>query len=264
MNKNLLKTQNKNKSFYFIANWKMQLTLNEESNFVDLNLQNFKKLSSKKNIQIILCPSFLNIRSLSKLFKSTNIKIGAQNCSSHIKGAYTGQISAQSLSDTYCQYCIIGHSECRKEYKESNNEIFKKFESLISQNISPIICIGENLEENKSGRTLDILEKQLVEIFKYLLKRNENKVNKVKILIAYEPIWAIGTGITPTINSLNKTFAWLKQQTKNIPFINWKLLYGGSVNSKNVFDLKQINNLSGFLIGGSSLDFQEFEKVVIL
>ena len=249
------------KEYFFIANWKMKLNFNEEKNFAVSNLEGFKQLTTSNTVNIILSPSYLSIHSLVEIFKTTKIKIGAQNCSKYENGAYTSQISAESLKDAGCQYCIIGHSECRKESHETNQEITEKFILLIKNNISPIICIGESLQEHENGKTLEILQKELDQIFEAINLKN---ITDQAILIAYEPIWAIGTGKIPTDIHLEGVFEWLKNQCSKLPKLNWKLLYGGSINSQNIQNLKKIKDLDGFLVGGSSINFQEFEKIVKL
>ncbi|MFA5075032.1 MAG: triose-phosphate isomerase family protein [Candidatus Babeliales bacterium] len=251
------------KQYFFVANWKMNFNIDQEFNFATHNYDNLIKLSENINNTIILCPSFLSLNSLNKIFKETKINIGAQDCSNHTKGPYTGQISAENLSFAGCTYCIIGHSERREFNKETNNEIAQKFTQLINHKISPIICIGEILQEYKKNKTIDILKSQLEKIFNII--KIELISQNFPILIAYEPIWAIGSGDTACVDHLETIFAWLKIQTESFEKkINWKLLYGGSISSDSIKSLKNISILDGFLIGKASLDFQEFEKIVKL
>ncbi|MBU4269780.1 triose-phosphate isomerase [Candidatus Dependentiae bacterium] len=249
------------KNFTIISNWKMYLDTIEELKFATINYDNFIKLTNSEN-KIILCPSFLSLSSINQIFKSTDICIGAQNCSTHLNGNFTGQISVESFNKLGIKYSIIGHSETRREFNESNIDIANKFSRLIDFGITPILCIGEELEEKKSGKTLDVLTKQLDPIFK-IMENSYNKLNHLELLIAYEPIWAIGSGIIPDQDYLENIFSWLHKNFSGLRNkIVFTLLYGGSVNAENVKFLKNIKNIDGFLIGKSSLDFQEFEKIV--
>ncbi len=250
------------KNFIFITNWKMKLNFDEEINFVTSNYDAFIQLSETNNSKIVLCPSFISIYPLIQMFKETNIEIGAQDCSKHNKGAFTGQIPAQSLSLLGCKYCIIGHSERRKENHETNYDITQKFIQLTSYKISPILCIGESLEEFEKGKAINVLTNQLQEITQKI--NSDLKISYyLPVYIAYEPIWSIGTGKIPTLDHLETIFSWLFNQTQKISnSTNWKLLYGGSVNNENIKNIKKVQNLDGFLVGGASLDFQEFKKMV--
>ncbi|KKP35958.1 MAG: Triosephosphate isomerase [candidate division TM6 bacterium GW2011_GWF2_32_72] len=242
----------------FICNWKMQLTLKEELNFFKTNKKELEELSQKNKSKIILCPSFLSIPEISKNIGSLNL--GAQDCSDQISGAVTGQISAKSLQEVGCSYCIVGHSERRKFNCETSITTGKKANLLLEQNLTPIICIGENEKEYKQGETKNILAKQIDEVFQQI-KIEEIKKDQM-LLIAYEPIWAIGTGLTPTSKELEEIFSWLEAFLKQKGVFYFKILYGGSVSNKTIQSLNSIKNIDGFLIGGSSLDFQELKKIV--
>ena len=251
------------KQILFVANWKMYFAFDDDIRFVAEHYDKFIQLTDKINYEIVVCPSFLAIPTLSQLFKATKIKLGAQDCSEHNKGAFTGQVSAESLHDAGCSYCIVGHSERRMYNFETDEAIAQKVNHLIEYNISPIICIGENAEEYKSGKAFFVLEEQLEKIFPTISSQC-NKINSLPICIAYEPIWSIGTGIIPSEVHLKNVFTWLATKTQKIaPTVNWKLLYGGSVKVETMpFLVKNLSDIHGFLIGGSSLDFQEFEKIV--
>lgn len=250
------------KNFVFIANWKMYLDFNEEINLVTSKYDDFIQLTENTNDEIILCPSYLSLLDITQIFKTTKITTGGQNCSAHSKGAFTGQILIENLNIIGSKYCIIGHSECRKYFKETEIEIAKKFTRLINNKISPILCIGENEQEYKENKTISILERQLENIEK-IIKNYSNIPPFISINIAYEPIWSIGTGKIATVNHLETIFTWIYKKIQNINInVNFRLIYGGSVNSKNINFLKRINHLDGFLIGSASLDFQEFKKIV--
>jgi triosephosphate isomerase len=249
-----------NKDLFFISNWKMNLTLDETFNFASTNYDRFTKLANKEFTKIILCPSFVSLYTLIKIFKNTKIKIGAQDCSKHTKGPFTGQICAQSIKQLGCSHCIIGHSETRTEQKYTIQDIVKKYEQLMKYNISPIICIGENIKEYKTKKTLTKIDNELNYFFNII-----NKEVITNVFIAYEPLWAIGTGNIPTQDELETVFAYLHKKTQKLHSkINWKFLYGGSISSKNIQIFKKIHNLDGFLMGKASLDIQALEKIVQL
>jgi len=239
----------------FVANWKMQKSFNQSVKFVTKNLDELKKT----NALVVLCPSFPALYPMAQALKNTSVHIGAQNCSPHKNGAYTGQVSAQSLAEVGCTYCIVGHSERRKYNKESDSEVAQKTEQLIIQNIIPIVCIGESAQEFEKKQTIDVLANQLKPVFSTI----KTTKNAIKVCIAYEPIWSIGTGKVPNIDYLKSIFETLQEWfNTQIPKIETKLLYGGSVNEKNILQFNNIPQIEGFLIGGSSLDFQKLKKIV--
>ena len=247
------------KQYLIVGNWKMNLTFKNETDFATTEYANFISLAKQTNNKIILCPSFLSLYSLCQKFKSTPIAIGAQDCSTHTLGSFTGQIPAESLHDIKCQYCIIGHSETRKSTQTTNNDIAQKCYLLLHYNILPIICIGETKEEYKQNKTKKILTEQLKPIF------NKNIPKNKTICLAYEPIWSIGSGKVAPQDYLNEIFSWLADFAKqNNNSMKWKLLYGGSTTPENVLNLQKITKINGFLIGKSSLHFQELEKIVHL
>ncbi len=250
------------KNFVFIANWKMYLNFDEEINLVSSKYDDLVQISEEIDDEIILCPSFLSLPGITQILKSTKIKTCGQNCSAHSKGSFTGQVLAENLNFIGTDFCIIGHSECRKYLNESETDISHKFTKLINNKISPILCIGENEQDYKENKTISVLEKQLENMEK-IIKNNYNISSCISIHIAYEPIWSIGTGKVATVDHLETIFAWLYTKIQKINTnSNFKLIYGGSVNSKNIVNLKKINHLDGFLIGNASLDFQEFKKIV--
>jgi triosephosphate isomerase len=227
--------------------------------------QYFSSLDSlSRNIihQIILCPSFEALSSTATKLRGSHIQIGAQDCSSHQLGAYTGQISAISLAQIGCSYCIIGHSERRQLLHEEDNIIVQKAIQLISYNIIPILCVGETKEEYQSGITKSVIRRQLSPFGH--LGLTTTKATNQPFLIAYEPIWSIGTGIIPEREYLEEILNLLQEITSS-----WAskskiaFLYGGSVNENTISHLASIDLLGGFLIGKASTDFQELKKIVL-
>ena len=238
---------------YCIANWKMYLNNTESLKFSNTFLSN----SFNDNCEIVICPSYTSLNSLSAIFDGSNINLGSQDISVHENGAYTGEISLDMLNDLKCSYVIIGHSERRMYHNEPNSSINSKLNVLDESFIVPIICIGETLEEKESGLTELVLNKQIKEIF-------ENRGNSFKdCIIAYEPIWAIGTGISADIQTIEKMHGYIKNIIQKIAdnYRNIYLLYGGSVNENNASDILSINNVDGFLIGSSSIDPYKFYNI---
>ncbi len=249
--------------YLIVANWKMQLTFDEALRYVKDHHKQLINLRKKTDTKIVLCPSFPALYPLKTLLDTTEIYLGAQDCSPFKSGAYTGQVSAESLSQIGCTYCIIGHSERRRYNHETNAEIADKAARLYTQRIQPIICIGETKKEHEAKKTFVSLEQQLSPILKTI---TDNQTWNLPFYIAYEPVWAIGTGATPSIEKLNKTFDWLYNQIRHIlgERCIFGLLYGGSISDQNVTGFKAIPTISGFLVGGASLDFKKFNNIVSL
>ena len=234
---------------YFIANWKMfggLSSLNSLHKVVKF-LKSFKK---NKLVKIIYCPPSTLIRPMSKKLKNSPIKVGAQNCHENQNfGAFTGSINSKMLKNVGAKYVIIGHSENRIS-GETNNLINLKIKNALKARLKVIFCIGETLREKQKRITKRILTNQI--------KLGLNKINdKKNILIAYEPVWSIGSGLIPNPKDLYKTIKFIKEKSKN-----FKVLYGGSVNPKNIKELKFINNIDGFLIGGASQDSKKFIDII--
>ena len=217
----------------------------------------------KINVQTIdsnigISPPYVYIDQLKSILFSNDIdsiQIGSQDVD-HSDGARTGAISASMLLDLGCKYTIIGHSERRSLFKEDNKIIEEKFRCLESNNIMQVLCIGESLEEMESGKTLDVLNEQITSVLKNKTLNNA--------LIAYEPIWAIGTGKTPTSIQVNQINQCIKDVVQSTTANNYlpKVLYGGSVNSENAAAFFSCENIDGALVGGASLDGKHFAKIV--
>ena len=239
-----------NKYMYFIANWKMFGNLNSLN-----SLNKVIKFSKSKEIKkgrLIYCPPNTLISSFFKKFQNCLIDIGGQNChESDDYGSHTGYVNCKMLKDIGANYVIIGHSENR-EKGETNKIINQKIKSAIKANLKVILCIGETFAEKKDGKTKSILSNQI--------KTALYKINKKSnLFIAYEPVWSIGTGKIPKIKDLEKIVEFIKKRFYGkIP----KILYGGSVNPKNINSLKKIKDLDGFLIGGASLNSKKFIDIV--
>ena len=239
-----------NKYMYFIANWKMfgdLRTLNSLDNVIK-----FSNVKTKNKFKLIYCPPNTLIRPLSKRLKKTKIEVGAQNCHENENyGAFTGHVNSKMLKDVGAKYVILGHSENR-QYGETDKLINLKIKSAIKSGLKIIFCIGETLKEKKNNKTNQVLAKQINNGLKSIK-------NKSKIIIAYEPVWSIGTGLIPKSEDLLKSILFIKNKFgKKSP----KILYGGSVNSKNIAQLKDINTIDGFLVGGASQSSKKFIDII--
>jgi len=241
----------------FIAgNWKLNCNISEA---LDLS-SSISNILSGKNIQseVVLFPPYIYLDPIRNIIKDNNISIGAQNCSNHVLGAYTGDISASMLSSIGCEYVIVGHSERRIGKLESNSDIALKANNVINSNMIPIICLGENAKAREEGNALKIIENQLNESIPKNIQNNN-------FIIAYEPIWAIGSGNIPSLDSINEMFNMIRQWLLNNNIDkDTKILYGGSVNKDNAKELFSCENLGGLLIGGVSLKAREFSEICLI
>jgi len=239
-----------NKYMYFVANWKMYGSLSSLN-----SLNKVIKFSFSKDIKkgrLIYCPPFTLIDAFSKKFKNCQIGIGGQNChEGDDYGPYTGSINSHMLKNIGAQFVIIGHSENRAE-GETDKVINLKIKSALKSKLKVIFCIGETLKEKKQKKTKSTLSKQI----HIGLKNIKNKAN---IFIAYEPVWSIGSGVIPTNKDLFETIKFIKNKFRDKP---QRVLYGGSVNPKNIINLKKVNNLDGFLVGGASQSAKKFIDII--
>ena len=242
---------------FIIANWKCNPPTEKKAQQLFLSVK--RGLKKKKNMEVIICPPFCYLSVINN--NLSFLKLGAQNCFFEDKGAYTGEVSCEMLKSLKCKYVIIGHSERRKIFGETNEIINKKIKKALKSGLEPIFCIGETLEEKQQNNTFKILEK---EIKKGLEKVSKNEIEK--IIIAYEPIWAIGSD-NPCDEDQAMTVAlfirklisrlYNKQIAKKI-----RILYGGSTNSQNAFNYLRNSEIQGLLVGGTSLEAKEFIKMV--
>lgn len=241
------------KPFFVLANFKM----NMDTASLKKYFSNIKKIAKYTPLGFAI--PYVYLANSKKIMRHTAVKIGAQDCSAFDKGAYTGQISAAMIEDVGCDFCIVGHSECRKR-GDSNADIQHKLEKLKNTNISVILCIGESLEQRKNHTFDAFLLEQLQTVFSTF---DANELERV--MIAYEPIWAIGTGITPSMEDIQATILMIKRMIADhypSPMMMPKVLYGGSVNQNNILDIKENTNADGVLVGGASLDIEEFQRMI--
>ena len=212
----------------------------------------FLKANKKNKFKLIYCPPNTLIRPLSKRLKNTNIEVGAQNShENENSGPYTGHVNSKMLKNVGAKYVILGHSENRQE-GENDKLINLKIKSAIKVGLKVIFCIGETLKEKRNKKTNQVLARQISNGLKLIN-------NKSNIIIAYEPVWSIGTGIIPKSEDLKKSVSFIKSKfRKKSP----KVLYGGSVNANNITELKNISMIDGFLIGGASQDSKKFIDII--
>lgn len=233
------------------GNWKMNKTLNE----AQLLLSELKNINTTK-VDVITCVPFPFLH----LDKNPMIKKGAQNVSEYINGAHTGEVSAEMLQSMGVEYCIVGHSERRKYFHEGDNALLEKLIRLLENNITPIFCIGEQLEEREHEKHFEVIKHQLEVAFRL------NEDDFKKLVIAYEPVWAIGTGKTATNEQAEEIHAFIRNEIK-IHFNentaqSTSILYGGSCNAKNAAGLFSMPNIDGGLIGGASLNAPDFIAII--
>ena len=245
------------KRMLYVANWKMAMPLIKGARFVAQHRSELIQLAEQHTI--ILAPSFLGLLPMAEIFGDTNVQLAGQDCSDHTTGAYTGQIAAPELATGGARYCLVGHSERRRYNGETNIIVGIKATQACAAGLTPLICIGETADQRQAGSTEQILAEQLKPVFGAL--RTAGAPDKTPLIVAYEPIWAIGTGVTPTSAELATIFSFLHKLIQQEPH-TVQLLYGGSVTNTTAPELKKLPLLDGFLIGGASLDFQEFKNIV--
>ncbi len=235
------------------GNWKMNKTPIEGTSFINDVIGNLSKI---ENVDVVFCPPFTGLNNVNV---NPPYYLGAQNCYYKDDGAFTGEVSLDMLQDCNVHYVIVGHSERRHIFNEDNKLIGKKILKVINSGIKPIFCIGETIDEMNSGKTYDVIEQQLA-------KGLENIKSLNNIIIAYEPVWAIGTGLTASDEKIDEMHSFIRRIINNLfkeeNSDKIPILYGGSVNSGNADKLISINGVNGFLIGGASLDVVKFTDIV--
>ena len=231
----------------------MNKDLKEVEKFMDsfISLQSWEAIS---DLKIFFSPSFPLINEVSNIINynslNSKIRICAQNCHHEIDGAFTGEVSAKVLDSLGVKYVLTGHSERRNYFNETNDIIEKKISNCIKYDMTPILCFGENLNERKKGNYLNVIENQVNILNSF--KRIDHE-----IILAYEPVWAIGSGLTPSLDEINEVHLFVKNK-----FPKLKILYGGSLNLNNAKDILSLNNIDGGLVGGASLDPYYFSSII--
>ena len=241
------------------GNWKMNKTAQEASAYAEAFLPHTKNL--EKEIEIIICPPFTALSTLSPYFRNSLIKLGAQNMHWEEKGAFTGEVCAPMIKEWGCQYVILGHSERRHIFRETSEEIGKKVKKALEWGINPILCVGETIEEREKGETEKIVEEQLL-----LGVADIPDTKASSLVVAYEPVWAIGTGKAATPEDAREIISFIRDKLSfgfsSEVSDNIRILYGGSVSPENVLDFLRKEEIDGTLVGGASLDPLKMIKIV--
>ncbi len=239
------------------GNWKMHFNIEDTKKFLGELLPKVKDAKC----EVVICPPFTSLQTANELLKGTNVKLGAQNIHFEEKGAFTGEISPEMLKSVGVSYVIIGHSERRTYFNETNEDTNKKIFVCLKHGFTPILCVGETLEERESSNMEKVLEAQIIEGFK-----NVSKEEAKKVVIAYEPIWAIGTGKTATSEDANNVIGFIRSVIEKIYDKNVAeeivILYGGSVKPNTIKEQMGMENIDGALVGGASLVADDFELIV--
>ena len=237
------------------GNWKMNKTPSEGKKLVEELIP----LVKDAKCDVVVCVPATDLYAVGEAVKGTNIHLGAQNVHFAVSGAYTGEISADMLKELGVEYVIIGHSERRQYFGETNETVNKRTLTALEKGLKPIVCVGETLEERETGKTEEVLKKQVVEGLKDVEALSS-------VIIAYEPIWAIGTGKTATADQANETIGYIRKVIAEnfCPKCAEKIRiqYGGSMNAKNAHELMSMPEIDGGLIGGASLKAEDFSIVV--
>lgn len=239
------------------GNWKMNNTIKEALSLVE----EIKAQSLDKDVEVVLCTPFTALKDVKEAIKDTNIKLGAQNMHWEENGAFTGEISPIMLKELGVDYCIIGHSERRQYFNETDETVNKKIKSALEHGLLPIVCVGETLEERESGSAEKIVKAQVIKAFEGI---ERDKI--IDIVIAYEPIWAIGTGKTASSADADAMCGFIRETIGEIYSKEEKeiirIQYGGSVKPSNVKELMDESNIDGALVGGASLKAEDFVRLI--
>ncbi len=244
---------------YFIAgNWKMNNTAAKATELINgINAQ----IGNETSVDVAVCPTFTALDAASKALAGSTVKLGAQNMYTKTNGAYTGEIAADMLKEFNCTYVILGHSERREYFKETDAFINEKVKAVLENGMKPILCVGEKLEEREAGKTIDIVSTQTSEGLAGISKEDAENV-----VIAYEPVWAIGTGKTATPEMAQEVHAEIRKVLSNLfgaeTAEKMQILYGGSMKPENADDLLKEKDIDGGLIGGAALKADSFVALV--
>ncbi|NQT94671.1 MAG: triose-phosphate isomerase [Lentisphaerae bacterium] len=239
------------------GNWKMNKAVAEAE---DLAAAIKRSLGECRDVDVVLCPPFTSLKAVGDILSDTVIKLGAQNMHPAAEGPHTGEISSGMLRDLYCHYVILGHSERRAEAGETDEIVNGKVRAALEANLAPIVCVGETLEQREAGDAGDVVKKQMAGSLAGL------GANLAKIIVAYEPIWAIGTGKTATPEQAQEMHAFVRDQLREIAGADIadtvRIQYGGSVKPSNAAELFSQPDIDGALVGGASLEARSFVEIV--
>ena len=240
------------------GNWKMYKTIDESIELVNLLKRSLVDINE---IEIVVCPPFTSLSDVREAIMDTNIKLGAQDCYWEKEGAFTGEVSCTMLKSAGCAYVIIGHSERRQYFGETNETVNKKAKAALKEGLKPIICVGERIEERKAGKTFDVVKDHVTNSLAGLTRDEMQKV-----VIAYEPVWAIGTGLTATKEQAEEVHKYIRELLKKMYDADLanavRIQYGGSVKPENIKELILQEDVDGALVGGASLKADSFSQIV--
>lgn len=249
---------NKHRKKIIAGNWKMN---NRISDGVDLATNIKRELGNCKEVDVVLCPTFTVLKAVSEVIDSSRIKLGAQNMHWEACGAFTGEISAGMLRDLYCHYVILGHSERRQYCGETDETVNKKVKAALAASLNPIMCVGETLKQREAGETESVIRTQVKDGLAgvELGRRSE-------LVIAYEPVWAIGTGLTATPQQAQAVHVFIRETVASLyddaTAASLRIQYGGSMKPNNAAELLSQPDIDGGLIGGAALDARSFVDIV--
>jgi triosephosphate isomerase len=240
------------------GNWKMFKTISEAVSLINTIKAGVAQI---RDCEIVVCPPFTALASVSKELEGTEIELGAQNMHPEIEGAFTGEISPTMIKDVRCRYVILGHSERRQYFGEASTFVNEKLKTALKYSLNPIVCIGETLEQREAKQQFEVVKAQFEESFKDLTKEEV-----LKTVIAYEPVWAIGTGKTASPEQAEQMQSYvrrlLKEKYGNDVSVKIPILYGGSVKPDNIGELMKKPNVDGALVGGASLKGEAFVQII--
>lgn len=240
------------------GNWKMNMTVNQAASLV---LKIRDAIKGANNVEVIVAPPFTALHHINYLLADTSIKLCGQDVFWEKSGAYTGEISPEMLKDVGCRYVIIGHSERRQYFHETDETVNKKILASLKEGLKPILCVGETLEQRENGKTIEIIKKQTSEGLK-----NIGNGQMKDVTIAYEPVWAIGTGKTAAPEQAEEVHYAIRELLHEIfdreALKQTRIIYGGSVKPNNIDNIMAEPNIDGALVGGASVSAEEFSRIV--
>lgn len=240
------------------GNWKMNKNIGES---IDLANSIKRLLYDVEEVEIVICPPYTSLSDVREVIMETNIKLGAQDCYWEKEGAFTGEVSSLMLKDVGCEYVIIGHSERRQFFNETNETVNKKARAVLKEGMRPIVCVGEKLEERKNGKTFDIVKDHVVNSLAGL-----SREEMLRTVIAYEPVWAIGTGVNATEVEAQEVHQYIRGLLEEMfdadAAKSVRIQYGGSVRPDNIKELISQKDVDGALVGGASLKADSFVQIV--
>lgn len=243
-----------------VANWKMNKGIVQSQQFVE-ELKAYAEKHKVVNADIVICPPFTSLEVVNKKISGSSIKLGAQNLFYETGGAFTGEISAGMLKSCGCEFVILGHSERRQYFNETSAIVNRKVLKALDEGLKPIVCIGENLQEHDDKLTEPVIEEQLTASLAHV-----NIEDVVNVTIAYEPIWAIGTGKNATAHQAESVHNFLRKKLKKLynenASKNVRIIYGGSISPDNAKELFASPSVNGGLVGGASLEVESFVKII--